>query len=97
MSIDYKTPRYVDVICQHSTDGTIIPLRVRLTDEDGQKHIFNIKEYMDLSHKGCYTTPDGVFVTDRNLVFECKIVVINIVRKITLYYSPSSSLWTMTT
>ena len=97
MSIDYRSPRKVDVICQHSADGTVIPLRVRLTDEDGQKQVFTIKEYMDLSHRGCYTTPDGVFVTDRNLMFECKIIVINVMKKITLYYSPSTTIWTMTT
>ena len=25
----------VDVICQHNKDGSMIPIRVRLTDEDG--------------------------------------------------------------
>ncbi|MBR1508952.1 MAG: hypothetical protein IJ619_13220 [Eubacterium sp.] len=25
----------VDVICQHNKDGSMIPMRVRLTDEDG--------------------------------------------------------------
>ena len=96
MITDSKAPQKVDVICQHSADGTVIPLRVRLVDEDGQKQVFNIKEYMDISHKGSYTTHDGVFVTDRNLVFECKIVVLDTVRKITLYYAPSTAFWTMT-
>lgn len=96
MSVNRKAPQKVDVICQHSVDGTIIPLRVRMTDEDGQRQIFNIKEYLDVSHKGTYTTPDGVYVTDRNLVFECKIVVLNTVRRITLYYAPSMTYWTMT-
>ncbi|SEF57354.1 hypothetical protein SAMN04487934_101619 [Eubacterium ruminantium] len=97
MSIDCRAPMKVDVICQHSTDGTVIPLKIRLTDEDGQRQIFNIKEYMDISHRGSYTTPDGVFVTGHSLVFECKILVINTMRKITLYYSPTSTSWTMTT
>ncbi len=25
-----------DVICQHKTDGSIIPLKIRITDEDGE-------------------------------------------------------------
>ncbi|SCW27292.1 hypothetical protein [Eubacterium ruminantium] len=96
MGIDCKAPQKVDVICQHSVDGTVIPLRIRLTDEDGQRQVFNIKEYMDISHKGSYTTADGVFVTDNNLIFECKILVINMIKKITLYYSPFNQSWTMT-
>ena len=27
-------PTYVDVICQHTKNGDIIPMRVRVTDED---------------------------------------------------------------
>lgn len=56
MSVNRKAPQKVDVICQHSVDGTIIPLRVRMTDEDGQRQMFNIKEYLDVSHKGLNNT-----------------------------------------
>ncbi len=88
--------RPVDVICQHSIDGTIIPLRIRIVDEDGLRQAFSIKEYRDLSHQGTRTMPDGVYVTDNTLVFECKIVVIDRERIVRLYYNPREIVWKMT-
>ncbi len=88
--------REVDVICQHSADGTIIPLRVRITDEDGLRQAFTIKGYKDLSHHGTRTMPDGIYVTDKTLIFQCKICVIDRERIIMLYYDPSQTIWKMT-
>ena len=50
----------VDVICQHNKDGSMIPMRVRLTDEDGAVQTYTIKNYEDLSHQGTRTMPDGI-------------------------------------
>lgn len=88
--------RAVDVICQHSKDGEIIPLRVRLTDEDGQRQAYTIKEYKDLSHQGTRTMPDGIYVTDKSVIFECRISVFDRLRMIRLYYDPESMVWRMT-
>ena len=44
-----------DVICQHKTDGTIIPLKIRITDEDGEYQVYNIKSYKDVSNRTAYT------------------------------------------
>ena len=60
----------VDVICQHSADGTIIPLRIWLTDEDGMKQTYTIKGYRDLSHQGTREMPDGVYVSNNTLIYE---------------------------
>ena len=91
-----RKPKEVDVICQHSSDGSIIPLRVRMTDEDGLRQAFTIKEYKDLSHKGTRTMPDGMHVTDLTLIFQCKICVIDRERIITLYLDPPNLVWKMT-
>ena len=40
----------VDVICQHSSDGNIMPLKIRFEDEDGQWQTYIIKEYKDIAH-----------------------------------------------
>lgn len=88
--------RDVDVICSFLHDGSIIPLRIRMTDEDGQKQAFSIKEYRDLSGLGARTMPDGVYVTDSTLVYECKICVFDRLRLIRLYYTPARLLWKMT-
>lgn len=86
----------IDVICQHSADGTIIPLRVRFVDENGERQVFSIKGYRDLSHRGTRTMPDGVYVSDKTLIFECKIIVHNQERIINLYYEPDGLIWKMT-
>ena len=86
----------VDVICQHSTDGTIVPLRIRLTDEDGMKQTYTIKGYRDLSHQGTRMMPDGVYVSNNTLIYECRIVVFDRFRVIRLYYEPGKTIWKMT-
>ena len=69
-----RVPQPVDVICQQNRDGTVIPLRVRLTDEEGATQTYTIKEYKDLSHQGTRTMPDGVYVTDRTFVYKCQVL-----------------------
>ena len=86
----------VEVICHYSTDGKITPLRVKLIDADGQRQAFAIKEYKDLSHLGARTMPDGVYVADNTLVYECRISVFDHLRLIRLYYNPRSMIWKMT-
>ena len=90
------TARPIDVICQHTADGKIIPLRIRFSDENGERQTFNIEGYRDLSFQGAREMPDGMFVANDTLVFECKIIVHNQERRIYLYYKPSGIVWTMT-
>ena len=86
----------VDVICQHSRDGTIIPIKVRIVDEDGEYQTYRIKGYKDLSHRGTVEMPDGVFVTNRTLIFDCDITAFGRQKTIRLYYEPSKTIWKMT-
>ena len=85
----------VDVICQHTCKGDIIPLRIRVMDEDGEYHIYNIKSYKDLSNRGTYTTCDGIFVTNHIHVFECKIIIFGNTKTVRLYYDMQRSIWKM--
>ncbi len=84
----------VDVICIVYQDGRIIPLRFRVKDEDGEEHVYTIREYKDLSGRGAYTTSDGIYVTDRILFFECRILVLGQLRRVRLYYNRTSQVWT---
>ena len=86
----------VDVICSFMRNGKLIPMRIRMTDEDGQKQAFTIKDYRDLSGLGARTMPDGVYVADNTLVYECRICVFDRLRLIRLYYNPSGMTWKMT-
>ena len=87
----------VDVICLHYQDGSMIPLRIRVTDGDGELHTYTIKDYKDLSGRGAYTTVDGIYVTDRILLFECRIQVLGQLRRVRLYYNRSSEIWSIRT
>jgi hypothetical protein len=89
-------PKPVDLICCHETDGKIIPIKVRTKDEDGQYQAYVIKEYKDLSHGGCRIMPDGVFVSDNTLIFECAIVVFGREKTVRLYNNPPNLNWIMT-
>ena len=78
-----------DVICQHKIDGSIIPLKIRITDEDGEYQVYNIKSYKDVSNRTAYTMPNGTSVTPANHLwkFECKISVFNTLKRIQLFYN----------
>lgn len=64
----------IDLICQHTMDGKIIPMRIRLRDEDGELQEFTVKGYRDISEFGI-------------TCFECKIVVQNIAKLIQIFSS----------
>lgn len=86
--------KFADVICQHTTDGAIIPIRLRIKDEDGVFHEYNIKGYKDLTHSGQYTLPNGTMVNGNHIhSFECKIVVFNQVRILRLIYNAYDCRW----
>ena len=89
-------PIAVDVICQHTRDGKLIPLRIRLLDEDGIYQIHKIHEYQLLTHQGTHTTADGVYITDCTLIFVCKIILLGQIKLIRLYYEPDKKIWRMT-
>ena len=97
MEEDKLLENRVDVICQHSRDGEVIPLRLRVCDEEGELHAYTIREYKDLSGRGAYTTRDGIYVTDRMQVFECRIHVLGRTRLVRLYYDHVRNLWAMLT
>ena len=85
----------VDVICQHSREGKITPLKIRVVDEDGVFQEYKIKGYRDLSGQGTRTMPDGVYVTNNTLIFECNITSFGRNRTIRLYYDSSGMRWRM--
>ncbi len=91
-----KEAKPVDVICQQNRDGTMIPMRVRLTDEEGATQTYTIKEFRDLSHQGTREMPDGMYVTDMTFVYECQVLAFGRYKMIRLYYEPSGTVWKMT-
>ena len=86
----------VDVILQHNTDGTIIPIKLRFTSEEGERQEYTVKGYRDLSGQETRTMPDGVFVGSTDLVYQCKLFVNYKQRMIYLHRKSDGSSWFMT-
>ena len=61
----------VDVEIKSKGDGKLVPLKISFVDEHGQKRTFIVKRYSNVSHQGTGVRPDGVFVTDKTVAFEC--------------------------
>ncbi len=85
----------LDVICVMYGDETIVPIRIRIEDDEGVRQAYNIKECQDVSHRGTFTRADGIYITNEMLVFKCKIEVFGVTKPITLYYDASKSKWVM--
>lgn len=83
----------VDVICQHKADGTVIPLRLRVRDEDGVYQVYQIKAYREVSNYGTYLMPNESVVTSTVRKFECKITVFRIEKMVVLYYNSYDNIW----
>lgn len=86
----------IDVICQHTKDGDIIPMRIRVQDEDGVFQTFNIKGYTELSSPSQYLSPYGTIAHSHTWTFLCKIQVLNSIRTLELFYNSNDNLWKIT-
>lgn len=69
----------IDLICQHTVEGKIIPLRMRLRDEEGELQEYSVKGYRDRSEYGIVS-------------FECKIVVHDMMKIVTIF-SSDGKIW----
>lgn len=95
-AINYAN-KSIDVICQNCRDGTIIPLKLRITDEDGEIQQYQIKGYRDVTGRHSYTLPNGVTVTTTQemRVFECKIDCFQRQKLISIFYNPKTMIWSL--
>nr|WP_297704043.1 hypothetical protein [uncultured Butyrivibrio sp.] len=83
----------VDVICEHKSDGSVIPMRFRIMNEDGVYEAYTIKGYRELYRKDCYTTPDGLTVCSKDKVFECRVLILDMYRTVRLYFNTDRCAW----
>lgn len=83
----------LDIICQHLSNGDIIPIKVRLADEDGEFHIFQVKSYKVIDRPGDVCLPNLVNTTVSLWTFECKILVFGNLKIIRLHYNTYNGRW----
>ena len=65
----YDDLKPIDVICEHTADGSIIPLKLRVKDDNGEYQSYRIDSNRDLSGRGSYDTQDGIYVTNETVFF----------------------------
>ncbi len=87
---------FVDVICQHSKDGRIIPMRIRIQDDDGMLQSYTIKGYKELSRPEEHLTCYGTLAHSSNWIFLCRIQILNTYKNIELLYNSINNLWKIT-
>lgn len=95
MSVVKDIDRRMDVICQNCKDGSIIPLKIKVTDETGETQQFRIKEYRELITPEYYEMPNGAKVRRSRAFreFECKIIVFERERLIRIMYNIERQTW----
>ena len=87
-----------DVYCVHQKDGTIVPIKIRIEDEDGLLQSYQIKGYRMLDGEGNTILPSGAGVgSNTNLNYECKITVFEKERRIKLLYRKFDNKWIIVT
>ena len=82
----------IDVICQHCKDGSIIPIKIRVQDEEQVYNVYVIKSYTEISPDKV-TLPNESIVTSNIIRFDCKIEVFGITKRIVLHYNKSQVKW----
>ena len=93
MGIINENNQIIDVICQYTKDGKIIPMRLRLQDADGIYHEFNVRGYRELTYPGKYKSPYGTITHSHTWTFECKIQILDQIKYIELMFNAEHNLW----
>lgn len=66
----------VDVICLHTKEGKIIPIKIRVSDEDGELQTYHVRQFRERSIGGeKYRMPNEVWASNYLRRFECKIII----------------------
>ena len=73
-------------------DGIIL---IRIWWNDGMVQIYNIKSYKDTSSYGSYCMSSGVWGSTYIWTFECKILVMDVLRLIKVFYHAGDGIWTI--
>lgn len=81
----------IDCIAQHSSDGELIPLRIRLMDDDGEYQSYTITQCRQLDYAPGHLTPENVELTSYDMVYECHVSVFGQDRLFRLYYNVKST------
>ena len=85
----------VDVICEHKSDGSVIPMRFRIVGESGEYEAYTIRGYRQVYKGKAFTTPDGITICNTTKVFECRVIILDAYRTVRLYFNKDDCSWKM--
>ncbi len=85
----------IDMICQHNSDGSIIPLKIRMEDDDGMMQEYKVRAYKDLRYKGStFDMPDVSRIHTSGIYpFDVKIESFGSERTLKLFYNSYEHTW----
>lgn len=85
----------VEVICQFNTDGSIIPIKIRVENEEQEIQVYKIKAYREPERqlKNEEGKLGGIYKVTGVLEFMCKIDVFDVRKIVTLKYFIRSGEW----
>ena len=87
-----KSSDAIDVICQNCKDGSIIPIKIRVQDDEQVNNVYIIKSYKEIiSDK--VMLPNETIITSNIRRYDCKIEVFGIMKRIMLHYNKSQVKW----
>ena len=88
MSAHFRIQHSLDVIAQFNKDGSIIPLKIRLYDEDGELQSYKVK-----SVRQRYVNSTDAPVNYHIIIFDCKINAFGHDKIVSISYSHADRLW----
>lgn len=97
MGVIEEKNMYVDVICQFTRNRSIIPLRIRMQDDDGLQQEYTVKAYKELMPYKMETVASGNgYNHSGNRLFRCRIQVLDAYRDIDIFYNSRDNFWKIT-
>lgn len=93
MECTQREETVVDVICQHTAGGDVIPLKIRIQDEDGAFQVYRVRSYRDVTDMSRPGKEGEILARNHMWCFECKISVFRRERRIKLRYNAYENLW----
>lgn len=82
-----------DVICQHTKEGKLIPLKLRIEDDDGELQNYSIRSYRPMSVGRDVVLPNEVTVAKSIYRYECKLCIWGREKIINLFYHAYEKVW----
>ncbi len=93
-ALDNTMGKNIEVICQHKADGSILPIKIRFADEDGEYQQYRILSFRECSPgEAAFTLPNAISATRTLRRFDCRIHVFGREKSIVLLYNTTSGKW----